>query len=208
MKPKTSQGNKPSSNEEPKAPWTLSLWVAYFFGPFWVHPQTCVMNVYYPPTVHNVILTQTPSYDLCTYPAAIGNNIPQLLYFSWELSSAAAHYCTQGYPPKGFPGGSAVKNSPANVGDAGDTGLITGLGRFPGGGNATLSCILAEKIPRTDEPSRLQSMGSQRARHDWACSHTHTHTHTHTQWFIILEDSAFLFFFHKIFFVGKIATTF
>lgn len=31
---------------------------------------------------------------------------------------------------------------------------------------------------------------------------------THTQWFIILEDSAFLFFFHKIFFVGKIATTF
>ena len=32
----------------------------------------------------------------------------------------------------GFPGGSAVKNPPAN---AGDVGLIPGLGRSPGGGN-------------------------------------------------------------------------
>ena len=70
---------------------------------------------------------------------------------------------------------------------------------------ATLSCILSEKIPRTDEPSRLQSMGHKEPD---TTEHVHTHTHTHTQWFIILEDSAFLFFFHKIFFVGKIATTF
>ena len=28
-----------------------------------------------------------------------------------------------------------VKNLPANAGDSGDTGLIPGLGRFPGGGN-------------------------------------------------------------------------
>ena len=33
---------------------------------------------------------------------------------------------------RGFPGGSAVKNQPANVGDVGS---IPGLGRFPGGGN-------------------------------------------------------------------------
>ena len=32
----------------------------------------------------------------------------------------------------GFPGGSVVKNPPAN---AGDTGLILGLGRSPGSGN-------------------------------------------------------------------------
>ena len=32
----------------------------------------------------------------------------------------------------GFPGGSVVKNPPAN---AGDTGSIPGLGRFPGVGN-------------------------------------------------------------------------
>ena len=35
----------------------------------------------------------------------------------------------------GFPGGSVVKNLPANAGDAADAGLIPGLGRSPGGGN-------------------------------------------------------------------------
>ena len=35
----------------------------------------------------------------------------------------------------GFPVGSVVKNLPANAGDAGDTGSISGLGRSPGGGN-------------------------------------------------------------------------
>ena len=34
----------------------------------------------------------------------------------------------------GFPGGSMVKNSPANAGDTGDPGLIPGSGRSPGGG--------------------------------------------------------------------------
>ena len=32
---------------------------------------------------------------------------------------------------------------------------------------ATHSSILAWKIPWTEEPGRLQSMGSQRVRHDW-----------------------------------------
>jgi len=53
----------------------------------------------------------------------------------------------------GFPGGSVVKNPPAN---AGDKGSILGLGRFPG---ATHSSILAWEIPWTEEPGRLQSMG-------------------------------------------------
>ena len=35
----------------------------------------------------------------------------------------------------GFPDGSAVKNQPANAGDAGDLGLDPGLGGSPGGGN-------------------------------------------------------------------------
>ena len=36
----------------------------------------------------------------------------------------------------GFPGGSVVKNPPANAGDAGDSGSIPALGRSPGGENA------------------------------------------------------------------------
>ena len=35
-----------------------------------------------------------------------------------------------------FPGGSEVKNLPADVGDSRDAGLIPGLERFPGVGNS------------------------------------------------------------------------
>ena len=43
-----------------------------------------------------------------------------------------------------FPGGSVVKNPPANAGGAGDTGSIIELGRSPGGGNGSplqYSCL-------------------------------------------------------------------
>ena len=39
---------------------------------------------------------------------------------------------------------------------------------------ATHFSILAWRIPWTEEPARLQSMGSQRVRHDWATSLTHS----------------------------------
>ena len=35
------------------------------------------------------------------------------------------------------------------------------------------SSILAWEIPRIEDPGRLQSMGSQRVRHDWVNEHTH-----------------------------------
>ena len=35
----------------------------------------------------------------------------------------------------GFPGGTVVKNLPANAGDTGDESSIPGLGRSPGGGH-------------------------------------------------------------------------
>ena len=41
---------------------------------------------------------------------------------------------TQKTRTKGFPGGSVVENLPANTGDPGDAGLISGSGRFPRGG--------------------------------------------------------------------------
>ena len=54
---------------------------------------------------------------------------------------------------------------------------------------ATHSSILAGKIPWTEGPGGLQSMGLQRVGHDWsnwarahARTHTHTHTHTHMHW--------------------------
>ena len=65
----------------------------------------------------------------------------------------------------GFPGGSVVKNLPANAGDARD---IRSLGQEDPLEEemATHSSILAWKIPWTEEPSRLQFMGQQRVGHD------------------------------------------
>ena len=61
------------------------------------------------------------------------------------------------------PGGSEGKVSACNVGDP---GLIPGWGRSPGEGNVTHPSILAWEILWTEEPGGIQSMGSQRVRHD------------------------------------------
>ena len=60
----------------------------------------------------------------------------------------------------GFYGGSVVKNPPAMQ--------VQSLGQEDplGKGMATHSSILAWEIPWTEEPGRLQHMGSQRIRHD------------------------------------------
>ena len=85
--------------------------------------------------------------------------------------------------------------------NAGDQGSIPGSGRSLEKETATHSSILAWRVPWTEEPCGLQSMGSRRIRHDWVtntftfltcvitntcyiCMHMwlywYTHTHTHT----------------------------
>ena len=63
----------------------------------------------------------------------------------------------------GLPGCSVVKNSPPNSGD-GDS--IPGAGRSLEKEMATHSGILAWEISWIEEPGGLQSMRSQKARHD------------------------------------------
>ena len=67
-----------------------------------------------------------------------------------------------------FLGGSDGKESTCNAGDLGQEDALEK-------GMATHSSILAQRIPWTEKPRGLQSMGSQRVRHNWA---TNTHTHT------------------------------
>ena len=59
----------------------------------------------------------------------------------------------------GFPGDSVVKNLPANAGDSRDLDSIPGLGRSSGVEMAVHLSILAWKIPWTEKPRRLWSMG-------------------------------------------------
>ena len=68
------------------------------------------------------------------------------------------------YKWNGFPGGSDNKESACK---SGDLGLIPGWGRSPGEGKATQSSILlAWRILWTEEPGGLQSMGSERVKHN------------------------------------------
>ena len=63
----------------------------------------------------------------------------------------------------GFLGGS---NSKESIFSAGDPGSIPGLARLLEKGMATHSSSLAWRIPWIEEPDGLQSIGSQRVRHD------------------------------------------
>ena len=79
-------------------------------------------------------------------------------------------YKTTGYnkticAQEGLPGASDGKESACN---AGDRVWILGQEDPPEKEMATHSSILAWRIPWTEEPSGLKSVGSQRVRHDWA----------------------------------------
>ena len=65
----------------------------------------------------------------------------------------------------GFPGGSEGKESACN---AGDLSSIPGWEDPLEKGMATYSSILPWRIPWTEEPGRLQSMGLQRVGCDWS----------------------------------------
>ena len=65
---------------------------------------------------------------------------------------------------KGFPGGSVVKNPPANAGDAGS---FPRSGIVPRGGNGKPTLVfLPGKIPWIEESGRLWSVGSKRVQHN------------------------------------------
>ena len=66
-------------------------------------------------------------------------------------------------PFLGFPEGSNGKESACN---AGDPGLIPVLGRFPGEGNGSPLQYFCLENPMGRGPWHLQSIGSQRVRHD------------------------------------------
>ena len=79
------------------------------------------------------------------------------------------HGVAKGWPPlsdfhfQSFPGGSDRKESASNARDA---SLIPGSGRSSGEGNGNPLQYSFLENPMDREPGRLQSMGSQRVRHD------------------------------------------
>ena len=82
----------------------------------------------------------------------------------------------------GFPGGSVVKNPPANAGGSGDVGLIPGLGRSLGGGSG--------------KPLQYSCLGDAMNRRAWQATvhrveKSWTREHTHMHWQIMhLQDNS------------------
>ena len=82
-----------------------------------------------------------PDTELRASACVLPLNLPQTL-----ICGHCCFFIWQGlqFKKTGFPGGSVVKNLPANAGDTGDMVSIPGSGRFPGGGNGNplqYSCL-------------------------------------------------------------------
>ena len=73
------------------------------------------------------------------------------------------------YRYQGFPGGSVIKNLPADAGDSGDVSREDPLEEEM----ATHSSVVAWRNPGTEEPGGLQSMRWQGVRHYWATKLEH-----------------------------------
>ena len=79
-------------------------------------------------------------------------------------------FLNHGKITKGYPWWLSGKESAVN---AGEMGSIPGSGRSPGGGNGNpLQRSYWKTISWIEEPGGLQSMGSQRLRHNGATKHT------------------------------------
>ena len=90
------------------------------------------------------------AYCICEILAGTGQRLTKRKISLLRMAGGESH-------------GLVVKNPPANVRDA---GLIPGLGRSPGEGNGNPLQYSAWRTLWTEEPGRLQSMESQRVRHN------------------------------------------
>ena len=81
-----------------------------------------------------------------------------------------------------------VKNPPTIAGDAGDTGLVPGLGSSFRGGNGSPLSILAWRIPWKEEPGRYSP---------WVCKESnmtelHEHNHLNISFNLLFKISTLL----------------
>ena len=75
-----------------------------------------------------------------------------MFHFTWDAKNRCDRDRVKGQKWD-FPGGSVVKNMPANIGDA---GLIPGSGRCPGGGNGNPPQYSCLENPMDRGPDGLQ----------------------------------------------------
>ena len=111
----------------------------------------------------HVQLSETNQLTQSPYPSGL---LSQAFTLQADIPPPLSTWGWERFPPfmlsRGFPGGSGGKESA----DAGDTGSIPESRRSLERETAIHFSILSWKIPWTEEPGRLQTMGSPRIRHD------------------------------------------
>ena len=81
------------------------------------------------------------------------------------------------------------KGTACDAGDARYMSLIPGSGRAPGGGTATHSNILAWRIPWTEDPGGLQSIGHKESDRNEVTEHgTDGRCHQQEMWVALLPQ--------------------
>ena len=81
----------------------------------------------------------------------VKNKHNYLSYYYLSRFYICCYHAINNKSKSSFPGGTGVKNLPADAEDTRDTGSIPGSGRSLEEGTATLSSILAWGIPWTEE---------------------------------------------------------
>ena len=92
----------------------------------------------------------------------------------WRLGLTYIHYWYHEWDRKDFPGGTVIKNPPADAGEAGNAGSTSGSGRSPGGGNGTLlhcSCLKNSK----DRGACWAIVHGVTKRHTWLSDWAHAY---------------------------------
>ena len=124
--------------------------------------------------MNQLFVIRWPKYWSLSFNISPSNEHPGLISFrmDWCVSSESLLWV--------FLVAQMINNPPAMQ----NPGFDPWVGKIPWRRRAwqlTLVFLPGESL-WTEEPSRLQFMGSQRVGYDdWVTKHTHTHTHTHTQ---------------------------
>ena len=123
---------------------------------FCVPIEECNSVVIRSDQISRSVMSDSATPWIAAHQASLSRTM-QIKHSSWGWS-----ICESQYHMGGFPGGSVVKNLPAN---AGDTGSVPGSGRSPGEGNSNpLQCSCLGNLMHK-EPGGLPPMGSYRVGH-------------------------------------------
>ena len=131
------------------------------FPPYMRKIILAIIRMYLSPTMLNFSSSTLPSFH-----SAFWNAVALFSFDVCKCVNLFLKLCNSDWdlnPHGGFPGGTVVKNLLA---DAGDIDLIPGQEDPLEKEMETHSSNLAWKIPWTEEPGQLQSMGSQCVRHN------------------------------------------